>query len=202
MGPPVSIRNQIPLGPPVNIGDIHNIGPQSTGLSYIGYYTCTFSHLPHMRTAAAKRKAPSAVPHPRKVTRAGPTRPPTGDLTGVDTDVSGESEVELVEAPAPAVVVHPVKALPARIAPEHARVDNAKVQYLEAQLARTHAENEQLRAASACYVKCLLNVCQHVRAEEAEFLMLSNKLYAKADDWAVVEREVGKFLREEEECAV
>ncbi|KAG2336046.1 hypothetical protein BDR05DRAFT_953635 [Suillus weaverae] len=164
--------------------------------------TCTFSHLPHARTAAAKRKAPSTIPHPHKVAHAGPACPPAGDLTGVDADASGESKVELVEVPAPAVVVRPVKALPARVAPERARVDNTKVQYLEAQLARTRAENEQLRATNARYIKCLLNVCQHAWAEEAEFLMLSNKLYAKVDDWAVVEREVSEFLREEEERVV
>ncbi|KAG2339643.1 hypothetical protein BDR05DRAFT_1003147 [Suillus weaverae] len=156
--------------------------------------TCTFT--------AAKGNAPSAVPRPRKVTCAGPARPPTGGLTGGDADASGKSEVELVEVPAPAVVVHPVRVLPACVAPEHARIDDAKVQYLEAQLAWTCAENKQLHAANMHYVKCLLNVRQHVHAEEAEFLTLSNKLYAKADDWAVVEREVGEFLREEEEHAV
>ncbi|KAG2345439.1 hypothetical protein BDR05DRAFT_998570 [Suillus weaverae] len=151
---------------------------------------------------AEKRKAPSAVPRPRKVARAGPAHPPAGDLTGGDADVSGESEVELVEVPTPAVIVRPVRALPACIAPECIHVDDRRVQYLKAQLAWAHAENEQLHAANAHYVKCLLNVHQHACTEEAEFLTLSNKLYVKADDWAVVEREVGEFLREEEERAV
>jgi hypothetical protein len=38
LGPPISIGNDIPPGPPINIEDIHNIGPWSAGPSYMGYY--------------------------------------------------------------------------------------------------------------------------------------------------------------------
>ncbi|KAG2128908.1 uncharacterized protein EDB93DRAFT_1256491 [Suillus bovinus] len=38
MGPPASIRNNIPPSPSVNIEGIHYISPSSAGLSYMGYY--------------------------------------------------------------------------------------------------------------------------------------------------------------------
>ncbi|KAG2346660.1 hypothetical protein BDR05DRAFT_945665 [Suillus weaverae] len=131
--------------------------------------------------SAAKRKVPGAVPCPRKVACAGPVHPPAGDFTAEDVDASGESEVELIEAPAPRVV-QPVKALPVRVVPERVCVNEGRVQHLEEQLVHACAENEELRAANVRYVKCLLNVRQHSCMHEAEFLQMSNKLYSMADN--------------------
>ncbi|KAG1821699.1 uncharacterized protein BJ212DRAFT_1477547 [Suillus subaureus] len=155
----------------------------------------------HQACSFAKCKAIPGAPRSRKVTHSGKATAPAPTITTADdADTSGELEVEIWEVlPPQKKVIHPSRPLPAR-----AGNGDMQVRELEEELAhvrtesgRLEWENEGLRASNMRYSKFILNMRQHSCGQEAELLLMSNKLYTMLDDWSVIEREMGDVLREQ-----
>src|SRR6267154_1424994 len=68
MGPPASIRNNIPPGPSVIVGDIFTFSPWSAGLYHTGYYACPFTRIIwRYVTAICAQPHPPHISHPHFV---------------------------------------------------------------------------------------------------------------------------------------
>lgn len=55
------------------------------------------------------------------------------------------------------------------------------------------SEGRRTRRTRASY---RLDMRQHSRAQEAELLLMSNKLFAMSRDWGMLEKEIGKVVEE------
>ncbi|KAG2139611.1 uncharacterized protein EDB93DRAFT_1253023 [Suillus bovinus] len=136
---------------------------------------------------AAKRKAAGTVGPACKAARVAGGSMAIGLTSADDADHTGESEVEVevveVPPPAPEQSACLLAPLPIRAV--------AKVACLT-------KENASLRALKEEYARFVLNTCRQARAQQIEFTVMSNKLYAWGDEWRDMGKEMKDFVAEQE----
>ncbi|KAG2127160.1 uncharacterized protein EDB93DRAFT_1109463 [Suillus bovinus] len=146
---------------------------------------------------SAKCKATGAAGPAHKVACVAGGHAPTGLTLADDADPMGKSKVEVKEVapPAPEKPVHVTICLPICTVAGGLRVDG------EGELVRLHAENACLTKENTClrtsqeeYMQFIQNMCQQAWAQQIEFVVMSNKIYAWSDDWREMGWEMEDFV--------
>ncbi|KAG2127260.1 uncharacterized protein EDB93DRAFT_1257124 [Suillus bovinus] len=145
-----------------------------------------------------KRKASETAVALRKVPHVAEEHIPMVKLTTVDdADDSGESEVEVQEAPKK---VHPAPR-PVKPLPMHAAAGPLRIHADDSDNKRLHADNkhlqkevEKLRSSQDDYDCFVCNLNYQARKQQQELIAMSNRLYSFSDEWRVMGQEMDDFV--------